>query len=418
MADIMEFAICDGSMCRERAVEDEVYIPRVLDIASDLRRRSVFLFGPRQTGKSSYLRRQLADTPVLVYNLLDRGLLLRLMADPTLIRQEILARKLRNCLVCIDEVQKLPELLDEVHLLIEEQRIRFLLTGSSARKLKRSGTNLLGGRGRDRVMHPFVYPEVRHQGFSLERMMFNGLLPPHFLSDQPEEDLAAYVDRYLTEEIAAEGLARNLPAFARFLQTASTVNTRTVNFTNVSNDAQVPRQTVQQWFQILKDTLVAFELEPYTATVKRKAVATPKLYFFDPGVVRTLRRLPRIVPSSADFGEFFEHFLFLEVRAWIDYRQPRTTLHFWRSTSGFEVDLLLGGATAVEVKATERVQEKDLRGLKAIREEKNIARTILVCREPRPRLVDGIEIMHWTRFLDILWGDKLLPRREPTIVRR
>lgn len=389
----------------------DTYLKRVLDISTLLEDKSVFLFGPRQTGKSSYIANQLSERPALVYNLLDRGLLLRLMADPTAMRQEILARNLRSSLVCIDEVQKLPELLDEVHLLIEERRIRFLLTGSSARKLRRSGTNLLGGRGRDRVMHPFVYPEVRDHDFSLERMMYAGLIPPHFLSRNPDEDLAAYVDRYLTEEIAAEGAARNLPAFARFLQTAATMNTRMLNYTNVANDAQVPRQTVQQWFQVLQDTLVAFELAPFTKTVKRKAIGTPKLYFFDPGVVRSLRRLPRISPASADFGEFFEHFIVLEVRAWVDYRSPRSTLHYWRSTSGYEVDLVLAGSVAIEVKATERPQERDLRSLRAIREEKGVRRAILVCRESRPRMTGGIEVMPWTSFLETMWADKLLGSR-------
>jgi predicted AAA+ superfamily ATPase len=389
-------------------MEESAYIPRILDITNLLQDRSVFVFGPRQTGKSSYIRSQL-EPPAMLYNLLDRGLLLRLMADPTLMRQEVQARRLHDCVVCLDEIQKCPELMDEVHLLIEERHIRFLLTGSSARKLKRSGTNLLGGRGRDRIMHPFVYPELRDHGFSLDRAMFSGLLPPHFLSRDPEEDLAAYVDRYLTEEIAAEGMARNLPAFARFLQTASTMNSRIVNYTKVSSDAQVPRQTVQQWFQILKDTLIAFELHAFTGTVKRKAIATSKLYFFDMGVVRALRRLSRVGPTSGDFGEFFEHFIFLEVRTWIDYHRPRATLHFWRSTSGFEVDLLLDGRIAIEVKAAERAQERDHKGLKAIREETGIDRTILVCREERPRLVDGIEIMPWHYFLDLLWSGKLLP---------
>lgn len=386
----------------------KVYIPRLLDISELLRSKSVFLFGPRQTGKSSYVREQLSEPPAASYNLLDSGLLLRLMADPTLVRQEIEARRLRECVVFVDEIQKCPQLLDEVHLLIEERGIRFLLTGSSARKLRRSGANLLGGRGRDRVMHPFVYPEVRHHGFSLERAMLSGLLPPHFLSEDPEEDLAAYVDRYLTEEIAAEGFARNLPGFARFLQTASTVNTRILNLTNVASDAQVPRQTVQQWFQVLRDTLVAFELAPFTATVKRKAIASPKLYFFDMGVVRSLRRLPAITRESADFGEFFEHFVFLELRAWIDYRRPRTALHYWRSTSGFEVDFLLDGTTAVEVKAAGQVHERDLRGLKALREERRLKRPIVVCCESRPRLVEGIEILPWRDFLELLWSDKIL----------
>ncbi len=377
----------------------------MLDLDHLLKEKSVFLFGPRQTGKSFYIGRQLGEQPALVYSLLDRGLFLRLQADPTLIRQEIAARGLSGCLVVIDEIQKCPELMDEVHLLIEERGIRFLLTGSSARKLKRAGTNLLGGRGRGRTMHPFVYPEVRDYGFSLEGAMFSGLLPPHFLSTNPEEDLAAYVDRYLTEEIAAEGLTRNLPSFARFLQTAATVNTRIINYSNVAGDAQVPRQTVQVWFQVLRDTLIGFDLPPYTATVKRKAVETVKFYFFDLGVVRALRRLPRITSESVDFGEFFEHFIFLELKAWTDYRSPRTRLSYWRSTSGFEVDFLLDERVAIEVKATDMVHGKHHKGLRALREEGKIERSILVCREPRPRLTDGIEIMPWEFFLETLWKD-------------
>ena len=388
---------------------EKLYIPRVLELDRLLAERSVLLLGPRQTGKSFYIREQLKVEPALVYNLLDRGLFLRLQADPTLLRQELSARGLSDCVVCIDEIQKCPELLDEVQLLIEERGIRFLLTGSSARKLKRAGTNLLGGRGSDRTMHPFVYPEVRGQGFSLERAMFSGLLPPHYLAADPEEALAAYTDRYLTEEIAAEGLARNLPAFARFLQTAATVNSRILNYANVASDAQVPRQTAQLWFQILRDTLLGFDLVPYTKTVKRKAIETAKFYFFDLGVARALRRLPRIAPESADFGEFFEHFIFLELRAWIDYRSPRTSLAYWRSTSGFEVDFLLDGRIAVETKTTQAAADKHLKGLRALREEGKVERSILVCREPRPRrLEDGIEILPWEYFLDILWKDELM----------
>lgn len=377
-----------------------LYVKRELDVVSLLRNRSVFLLGPRQTGKSSYIQEQLKLPSERIYNLLDRGLLLRLMADPTMIRQEIDARDLSDCIICIDEIQKFPELLDEVQLMIEERRIRFLLTGSSARKLRRSGS--------DRFLHSFVYPEVRDHGFSLERAMFSGLLPPHYLSSDPEEELASYVDRYITEEIAAEGTARNLPAFARFLQTAATVNSQIVNFTNVGNDAQVPRQTVQQWFQVLKDTLLGFDLLPYTKTVKRKAIETSKFYFFDIGVVRFLRRLHRITPAMAEFGEFFEHFIFLELRSWIDYHKPRTPLHYWRSTSGFEVDFLLNETIAIEVKATKLGQPRHLKGLKALLEEGTIQRAILICTEPRPRRLDEIEIMPWEFFLDLLWNDRIL----------
>ena len=384
------------------------YRHRVLDVGPALSQRSVFLFGPRQTGKSSYVREQLKPEPMLSYNLLDGGLRLRLLADPTLMRQQVEARNLRDCVVFIDEIQKCPELLDEVHLLIEERGIRFLLSGSSARKLKRAGTNLLGGRARTKYLHPFVYPEVAEDNDLLERVMARGLLPPHYLSEAPDEDLRSYVDTYLSEEIAAEGQARNLPAFARFLQTAATVNAKIINYTNAANDAQVPRQTVRLWFQILIDTMLGYELSSYTSTVKRKAVETAKFYFFDIGVVRALRRLPAILPESSDFGEFFEHYIFMELKAYLDYRKPSSRLSYWRSLSGYEVDFVIDDEVAIEVKTAEVAQDKHLSGLKALREEGKIKSFYLVCRESRPRKVDGIDILPWREFLARLWAGDIV----------
>jgi predicted AAA+ superfamily ATPase len=300
--------------------------------------------------------------------------------------------------------------MDEVHLMIEERGIRFLLTGSSARSLRRAGVNMLGGRGSDRTMHVFSWCELQEHGFSLDRAINHGLLPPHYLSDAPDEGLAAYVDRYLTEEIAAEGAARNLPGFARFLQTAAATNATLINYSNVARDAQVPRQTVVQWYTVLFDTLLGFELEAFARTSKRKAIETAKFFFFDTGVVRAIRRLPWIVETSADFGEFFEHFIFLELKTWIDYRAPRTPLHYWRARSGYEVDFILGERVGVEAKATRRIQQKHLRSLKALREEGMLQSFVVVCREPRPRREDGIDIWPVEFFLERLWGGALLPR--------
>ena len=382
------------------------WIPRHLDIERLLARRSVLLFGPRQTGKTTYVRRQLDRTVALTFSLLDQGLLTAILADPTRIRREIEARGLRETVVCIDEIQKCPPLMDEVHLMIEERGIRFLLTGSSARALRRGGVNMLGGRGSDRVMHPFSWSEIRDR-FSLDRALNHGLLPPHYLSDDPDEGLASYVDRYLTEEIAAEGLARSLPGFARFLQTAALTNAQILNYSNVARDAQVPRQTVVQWYAVLRDTLIAFDLPAWTRTARRKAVETAKFYFFDTGVVRALRRLPRIGETSADFGELFEHYVFMELRAWIDYRRPRTPIAFWRSRSGHEVDFILDDRVAIEAKATRRVQQKHLRGLLALADEGLVERSIIVCREDRPRLERGIEVWPLEFFLAELWQDRL-----------
>ena len=397
MAIIMTIAMSLGG---------ELHIPRCLNLERLLARRSVLLFGPRQTGKSTYVRRQLTGTVELSFSLLDQGLLTAVLADPTRIRQAIAARDLRDTVICIDEIQKCPALMDEVHLMIEERGLRFLLTGSSARALKRKGVNMLGGRGSDRVMHPFSWCELGEH-FSLDRAINHGLLPPHYLSDDPEEGLASYVDHYLTEEIAAEGLARNLPRFARFLQTAATTNAQMLNYSNVARDAQVPRQTVVQWYEVLRDTLIAFELPAWSRTVKRKAIETAKFYFFDTGVVRALRRLPPVSEASADFGEFFEHFVYLELRAWIDYRKPRTPLAYWRSRSGYEVDFVLDDRVAIEAKSTRRVQRKHLRSLRALAEERLIDRSIVVCREDRPRMEDGIEIWPLEFFLRALWGNGL-----------
>jgi len=382
----------------------KAYRQRVLKLEKLLEQRSLFLFGPRQTGKSSYVREQLSSVPALTYNLLDGGLRLRLLADPTVLRQEVEAKDLRDCVIFVDEIQKCPALLDEAQQLIEERGIHFLLTGSSARKLKAAGTNLLGGRARTRYLHPFVYPEIARDENVLERIMERGLLPPHYLSDAPDEDLRAYVDTYLSEEIAAEGQTRNLPAFARFLQTAATLNGKMINYTNVANDAQVPRQTVRLWFQILYDTMLGYELPAYTRTVKRKTIETAKFYLFDIGVARKLRRLPPPVPESADFGELFEQYLFMEIKAWIDYRRPGSRLSYWRSRSGYEVDFVIDDEAAIEVKAATMVQERHRAGLRALREERRISRYYLICREDRPRRVDGIDILPWREFLERLWS--------------
>ena len=407
MAIIMIIAMSTGIH-----TEDE-WIPRRLQLERLLARRSVFLFGPRQTGKTTYVSRQLGDRIALTFTLLDRGLLTSVLADPSRIRREVQARGLRDTVICIDEIQKCPELMDEVQLMIETLGIRFLLTGSSARALRRKGANLLGGRGSDRVMRPFSWCELQDTGFCLERAINHGLLPPHYLSDDPDEELASYVDRYLTEEIAAEGLARSLPGFARFLETAATTNAQLLNYSNVARDAQVPRQTVVQWYKVLTDTLIATELPPLTGTVKRKAIETAKFYFFDAGVVRALRRLPPVSDASADFGEFFEHYVFHELCTWIDYRRPRTRIAYWRSRSGYEVDFVLDQRVAIETKAARRVHDKHLRGLRALAEEGLVERSIVVCREERPRIEPGpshdIEIWPLELFLSALWQDSLDP---------
>lgn len=381
-----------------------MFVPRQLDLLKVTATKSCFLFGPRQTGKSMLIRETL-PTGTPIYNLLDQRLWLDWNADPTRLRQEIEAKDLRNALVVVDEIQKLPLLMDEIHLLIESRGLRFLLTGSSARKLRRSGVNLLGGRARSRFLHPLSWSELGSR-FQLGKALQHGLMPSIYFSEEPEEDLRAYVGTYLKEEITAEGLTRNVAAFARFLEVAALCSGRMFNKTAVANDSKVPRTTVNDYFEILGDTMLGWELPAWNHSQKRKAIETAKFYLFDPGVVRILRRQEAPRPRSAEFGDAFEHFFFHELKTWIDTRRPGMDLHYWRSTSQFEVDFILGGHTAIEVKSTKEVTIRDFKGLKALAEEGRMKRLILVCQEPVPRKVGEILVLPWEVFLERLWADE------------
>ena len=285
--------------------------------------------------------------------------------------------------------------------MIEERGIRFLLTGSSARKLRRGGVNLLGGRARTKYLHPLTAGELGDR-FDLNRAMERGLLPAIYFSDDPHADLLAYAGSYLQEEIVAEGATRNLPAFSRFLKVAALCNGRIVNFTNVSNDAQVARTTVYEYFQILKDTLILHELPAWRRTTKRKPLASSKYYFFDVGVVATLQGR-RFQAGTPEFGEAFETYLFHEILSYSNYFSGEP-LSFWRSTSGFEVDFIMGSHTGVEVKAKENVSSSDLKPLRMLEEEKKLKRYLCVSLEPRRRRVGQVIVLPYKDFLESLWA--------------
>lgn len=383
------------------------YYKRCFDLGSVINRKSMFLFGPRQTGKTSYIKNQLLNNMEvgLYWTLLDGRLRIKLESDIGLLRQEVDVRNLHDCLIIIDEIQKCPKLLDEVHYLIEERNIRFILTGSSARKLKNAEVNLLGGRATERHMHPFIFPEIgNHKDYNLHHIFKHGLLPSVFLSEDSEEDLAAYTNTYLTEEIAAEGASRNIPAFSNFLMVAALTNTQIINYTNIANDCKLSSQTIKQWYDILEETLIGYRVEAYTKTLKRKAFATPKFYFFDVAVARFLKDIPVPEENTSEFGEFFEQLVCMELKAWIDYRSPKSKLRYWRSLSMHEVDFCLDDNLAIEVKATKNVTSKQLRGLKVLREEGIFKKYIVVCQEDYPRVVDDILILPWKFFFEQLWS--------------
>ena len=368
-------------------------IKRLVDLNDLLAKKSYFLFGPRQTGKSFLINHSLKGAKV--YDLLDTSIYMAFSRNPGRIAEELTPE---DRIVVIDEIQRLPELLNEVHRLIEKHRIRFLLTGSSARKLRRKGVNLLGGRARTIYLHPLTYKELGKR-FDLFRAIKRGLLAPIYFSDDPRADLEAYAGSYLQQEIVAEGLTRNIPAFSRFLRVATLCNGTIVNFTNVSNDAQVARTTVYEYFEVLKDTLVLHELPAWRKSKKRKP---SKYYFFDVGVVAALqeRNFQRGTP---EFGVAFETYLMHELISFRDYVSG-DKLSYWRSTSGFEVDFILGDHTAIEVKAKENISSRELKSLRAIAEEKKLKRYLCVSLEPRTRKIGNVTVLPYNKFLDALWN--------------
>lgn len=368
------------------------YTARRLELEPILQSKSCFLFGPRQTGKSFLIRQTLGEYPY--YSLLDSTTFLNLSQNPKWIEQSLTPD---TQIVIIDEIQKFPQLLDEVHLMIETYGIRFLMTGSSARKLRQGGVNLLGGRARSRTLHPFSYAELGTQ-FDLIRALTYGLIPSIYFSDSPLEDLQSYCGDYLKEEISSEATVRNIPSFSRFLEVAALCNGQIINYTNISNDARVPQSTVQDYFQILKDTLIAYEIPAWKKTIKRKPIHTSKFYFFDVGIARFLQHRQTLLPRSPEFGAAFEHYIAHELKTWVDLSGVGA-LHYWRSTSGFEVDFIVNETLAVEVKAKDSVSEQDLKGLRALREEGGLTDFVVVCLETQARVVDGIRILPWAVFL-------------------
>ena len=365
---------------------------------------SVFLWGARQTGKSTLLRTLFPDAHF--YDLLKSDLYKQLSQRPALLREELELTAKDSDLVIIDEVQKIPELLDEVHWLIENKHLRFILCGSSARKLKRCGANLLGGRAIRNVLFPLVSAEI--PDFDLIKAVNNGMLPPFYPLANPQKRLQSYVGDYLKEEIYAEALTRNLNNFSRFLEIAALNDGEMINYQNIASDCGVSAPTVKEYFNILYDTLLAYSIPAYTKAKKRRLIQTPKCYLFDIGVVNCLTGRKSLRPGSIDFGHALEHLIVQEIIAYLEYYGCEQKLSYWRTTSGYEVDAVLGDAeTAIEIKSCEEVQSRHLHGLKAFKEEHPEARLIIVSLDARPRLFNGVEVWPAQRFLQQLWAGKI-----------
>ena len=374
----------------------------------DSGKESFFLWGPRQTGKSTLLKRRYPEARRI--DLLKADEFRRYAVHPELLRQEIEAEEPRpGRQVVIDEIQKVPALLDEVHWLIENRGLHFALCGSSARKVRRGAANLLGGRALRYHLHGLTAREIGSD-FDLPRMLNHGYLPRMYEAGRPNRLLDAYIADYLREEIAAEGLVRNLPAFAGFLDAAALGDGAMVNCSTIARECGVSSNTVKGYFQILEDTLLGRSLPAWRKRPKRRTIGAPKFYFADVGVVNRLARRGELLPGSVGYGQAFENWVFHELSAFIDYREWDGDVAYWRLAGGTEVDFVLGDMQlAIEAKAVSRITRDHLKGLRSLAvDHPDIGRRMVVCLEPRARRTeDGIDILPGEVFVSRLWEGKL-----------
>lgn len=374
-------------------------------------RQSAFLWGPRKVGKSTFLRDFFPNS--LVYDFLKTDTMLDFTRQPHMLREQLLARSPAQLSdpVILDEVQKVPALLDEVHWLIENRGLRFILCGSSARKLKRGRANLLGGRAWRFEMFPLVTPEMgAPDDLDLVRLLNRGTIPDHYTSPHYRKSLDAYVRDYLKEEVFEEGLTRNAAAFSRFFDAIGTTHGELTNYANIARDCGVDAKTVKVYYQILVDTLLGRFVEPYRRRPSRKIITkAPKFYIFDTGVAGVLTGRSVTERKNEAFGRAFEHFIFTELAAHASYSGLNYDIRFWRTKSGLEVDFILGaGEVAVEVKGSSRVDNRELRSIKTFAVEYTPREAYIVCDESEERVVAGVKIVPWRQFLRALWENGVM----------
>lgn len=374
-------------------------LERILKINNELD-GSIFLFGGRQTGKTTILHQQFPDA--IFIDLLNTSIKDRFSRRPSLL-YETLHDKPEGTLVIIDEIPEVPELLNEVHRLIVERQILFILCGSSARKLKRKGHNTLGGRAFPVYLYPLVSAEI--PDFDIDRAVTYGMIPSHYLAKNPLRPLSAYIDVYIKEEIKEEALVRNLNAFHRFLEVAALTNGEIINNNNIAQECGVHSTTVSSYFDILEDTLLGYRIPAYTKAMKRRLIQAPRFYYFDVGIANHLLHRKELVRGTSEYGHAFEHFIIQEIYAWLHYNHSEEKLSYWRTYTGYEVDAIIGDARiAIEIKSVEEVLPKHLKGLKVFAEEHPQSRRIIVTLDPFNRRVDEIEHLYVLDFLKMLWN--------------
>jgi predicted AAA+ superfamily ATPase len=382
-----------------------MYLKRFLNIQKHLTEKSVLLLGPRRTGKSYFIQNQVK--PDLYFNLLETETFSKFAYDPGLIKKEI---KSSHQLICIDEIQKLPNLMNEVHSLIEShKKLRFILTGSSAKNLKKSHTSLMAGRARQLNFLPFTYNEVKHHHFDLKKFLLYGGLPDTYLSNDPWEELKDYAGIYLKEEIQAEAFVRKIENYARFLEFAALSSGQLLNFESLANDAFIPARTIRDYYQLLEETMIGYNLRPFKKAGSRKEISTNKFYFFDTGVLNSFIRRKTLIEKSTEFGDLFEHFIFLELKAYQLQTRADWDLEFWRTHTKDEVDFILGkGEVIIEVKSSAQFKNEFVSGLNKFKNLYKCKRAILVCQTEEKKIIEGIEIYPWKEFLEELWSGEII----------
>lgn len=365
---------------------------------------SAFLWGARQTGKSTLLKMLLPDS--LYFDLLLSNEFERFQRNPSLLREILQAADTRG-IVIIDEIQRIPALLNEIHWMIANKNFRFILSGSSPRNILRTGGNLLGGRALRYELYPLIYREI--PDFDLIKALNNGLIPRHYLSANPGKLLSAYIGSYLRDEIMAEAKIRNISSFSRFLEMAAFPNGEMVNYSNIASDCGISAPTIKEYFHILEDTLTGRFLPSFQKKPKRRVILAPKFYFFDIGIANFLLKRGRVETGSESFGKAFEHFIYLELYAHSKYSGLNYPISYWRTASQIEVDFILGDhEVAIEVKSTDLVTNRHLKGLNNFADEYPVKKLIVISNDPYPRQINNIAVLPWKIFLDKLWGGEII----------
>lgn len=373
-------------------------------IFEGLARESAFLWGARQTGKSTLLKKLYPDS--LYFDLLLSEEYNRFIGNEGLLRQIVEASDKKGPVI-IDEIQRIPQLLNEVHWLIVNKNKQFILSGSSPRKILKSGGNLLGGRAIRYELFPLTYSEI--DDFDLIHALNYGLLPRHYLSKNSKRLINAYIGSFLKDEIAKEANISNIPSFSKFLEVASFSNGEIVNYANIATDCGVSAPTIKEYFQIMEDTLVGRFIPSFQKKPKRRVILSPKFYFFDIGIANNLMKRGEIIFGSDSFGHAFEHFICNELIAHRHYSGLDYQLSYWRTASQYEVDFILGNhEVAIEVKSTQHASSRHFKGLKAFSEEYKVKRLIVVSNDKYYRMDNNIEIFPWAEFLNQLWAGEII----------